>query len=522
MKKSWVLLLVLLVGTVVSSDGLASVHNMQAAIKRNPVAQKFMRGAAVLGTSVLLLTPSMPAEVLVRDAGNFPQAIQQPSPATGERDLISLQEIYRDFSYSKASDYIRLVKLLDQGKVDVNARDAQGNTVLLQIVKNYPRDEMRAYRLLRLLLVHGADPEVANDAGESAYAYVAEGGDYKPEMAGFAALLAEAVHGINGTDDNGLTPLDYALWLASYSGDTRLAKQLVVRGADVRRTEIGRQSGYDTLQLGAELADSEKFSDLAAEQGGIAHVVEKWGEDLLIAAVRENNGDVVGLLLDYGVDPSAGLFQAAQIYRKDTIAHHITDPNAEMLTLLLNHEADVNAIHPEQGFTAMHAAADNGNYLGMEILLQRGGNPSLTEANGGTVLHTVVAREQGYASFEDVLRVFVMTNMLLAHDVNVHVRDNDLQVAYNYVVKEYRKPPFNAKKSTLAATAAILLKAMGGKDTYGKTAAYWAELSGSEIVQELMESEDKFIPLSGDPVEIRNTAVIKELIMIKVLGKNKQ
>ena len=514
MKRS--MALVFWLAVVWHSNGLASMRGVKEAITRTSVAQKIITGTAILSTSTLLFMSPALVEVPAQDVGNPSPAIQQESPVTARQGLISLHDIYRKFSYHRAADYQRLVALLEQGKVDVDARDAQGNTVLLKIMKNYPRDEMRAYRLLRLLLVHDADPQAANHAGESAYSYIAAGGDFRPEMAGFAVLLIEAVHGINGTDTNGVTPLDYALWLASYAGDSRLAKQLVARGADVRHTEIGRQSAYDTLQLGAELADSEKFLALAAEQGGLAQVVKQWGEDLLVAAVRENNGAVVGVLLDNGVDPSAGLWQAAQIYRKDTIVHHVTDPNAEMLSMLLDLGAKVNAVHPQQGYTALHAAADNSNYLGMEILLERGGNPNITDTKGGTVLHTVVAREQGYANFDDVLRVFVMTNMLLEHDVDVQVRDNSGQTAYHYIVKEYRQPPFDQKKSTLAATAAILLQAMGGKDTYGKTAKSWAELSDSDIVQELIAAEGKFIPLSGGPAKIREEDVVKELFRIRI------
>ena len=101
MNKSLVLLLVLLVSTVVSSDGLSSVRNVRAAIKHNPVAQKFIRGAVLLSTSALLLMPSVPAEVLASEASNSPQVIQQLSTATAAQDLISLHDIYQDFSYGR-------------------------------------------------------------------------------------------------------------------------------------------------------------------------------------------------------------------------------------------------------------------------------------------------------------------------------------------------------------------------------------------------------------------------------------
>lgn len=149
-----------------------------------------------------------------------------------------------------------------------------------------------------------------------------------------------------------------------------------------------------------------------------------------------------------------------------------------MLATLLNRGADANAIHPENGFTAMHVAAYTGNYLGVETLLKHGGNPSIVNAQGWTALHA--AAEKFYSGFGEAMRIFVMTNMLMAHDVDALALDNDGYAAYDYVVKKHRYHSAD-EKSPLAATAAILLQAMGGKDGEGRTATYWAELSGSKI-----------------------------------------
>ena len=287
---------------------------------------------------------------------------------------------------------------------------------------------------------------------------------------------------------------------------------MVARGADVRLTEKGQRGYYYALELGAELADGEKFLTLAAEYGGIVPVVEQWGGDLLPAAVSENNGDVVKVLLDHGTDPGAGIFHAAQIRGIGTVVSHVTDPNATMLATLLNRGADANAVHPEKGFTAMHVAAYTGSYLGVETLLKHGGNPSIVNAQGWTALHA--AAEKFYSGFGEAMRIFVMTNMLMAHDVDALALDNDGYAAYDYVVKKHRYHSAD-EKSPLAATAAILLQAMGGKDGEGRTATYWAELSGSKIVQELIAGEGKFIPMSGGREGIHNTPVIQELIKIR-------
>lgn len=356
----------------------------------------------------------------------------------------------------------------------------------------------------------------AND-GVSHYDELVEASDYDEGALRELALLAETTYGINGTDDHGMHPLDYALFFASYRGDIRVAKEMVARGADL--TLVDEEAHGDLIELAAKLADGKAFLSIAEEYyGGIADVVKARGDTLLQAAVTANNASVVEILLDHGTDPNAAIIHAADIYHRtgvSTLKMYVNDPNSEMLTLLLNRGANANFKHRKK-FTPMHIAANTGNSLGVTALIQHGGNPNIVDAYGATALHASLYRAQVYSGFRVARDIFVMTNVLLAHNVDVHVKDSDGLTAYDYAVEEFNSlSPHRDERPLFAATAAILLKAMvgaEGTDAKGRTPMDWALLSGSEIVQATIKSESKFIPISGgQEEEILNAPVIREM-----------
>ena len=76
---------------------------------------------------------------------------------------------------------------------------------------------------LSLVLAHGANPKIQNNAGESLYHDFDDLHDYlgggEPEASIFMADLMVELFGINGKGKDGETALGYALGLAAYSGD---------------------------------------------------------------------------------------------------------------------------------------------------------------------------------------------------------------------------------------------------------------------------------------------------------------
>ena len=227
------------------------------------------------------------------------------------QDFSSFKVVPKDnsllFKAIEEYDYEQLKELLELGKVDVNAKDKDGNTALHHLcLKGYSTEE------LKILLLHGADPSIENNEGWSPYEHFHEWD--QPERNEPLALFAKAMHGINGVDKYGHTPLYYAMSLGNYRGEIWLARELVSEGADVRSLKDSDYK-YETLENAAMLVTvKEVFLSLAEEVGGIDRVVREAGDSLLKEAVSYGNNPIAEVLLDHGVDPNVGLFEAVYKY----------------------------------------------------------------------------------------------------------------------------------------------------------------------------------------------------------------
>ena len=81
--------------------------------------------------------------------------------------------------------------------------------------------------------------------------------------------------------------------------------------------------------------------------------------------------------------------------------------------------------------------------------------------------------------------------MLLARGAEANVKDDEGNTPYDNALRHYEDNfTYTSEKPLAAATNALLLHAMaGGKDKQSRTAAYWAELSGSETIQKIVIGE---------------------------------
>ena len=73
----------------------------------------------------------------------------------------------------------------------------------------------------------------------------------------------------------------------------------------------------------------------------------------------------------------------------------------DVITFLLSQNSDVNAVDKDQGWTALHYAARNGNTAAVKLLLSKKANINAKGRYGDTPLH--VAAEQDHRDVVDVL-----------------------------------------------------------------------------------------------------------------------
>ena len=406
--------------------------------------------------AMVMLSAQLGTGSVLAQQGHVPQPVAQVAQAQMASPM-PLYEAVRHY------DYATLKAALEAGQVDVNARNEQGNTGL-HVVAIEELYDFRGDSLLHLLLQHGAEANLKNSAGRTALwniemQNVLEWSEFLRDVERARQRVADYLH----------EPTN------SIITATNSSKRWIGLGDLLHLTpsSYGNALGLSkTLSRAAILVKNrEAFLSLLEAEGEIRQVIREEGEHLLILATRWGNKVVVETLLDYGVNPSVAIFDAAYVHRlggnpqlvgisqvRDfqfkgvqgteafelyrakryeeryrfyyladfgfsnheserhklllhgggTIIIDNNDPDHEILNLLIARGADVNAIHP-RGHTPLHLATEAGDPLTVEILLKNGADPNLIDIFGRTPLHWA-ANRPAWVNFE-------ITAMILAEGV---------------------------------------------------------------------------------------------------------
>lgn len=488
---------------------------------------KALNKVATWGAIALFSTAAVTGNVLANNS-DMQQAIQTQAPNTTEAS-IPLYEVVHKLSYTK------LKAMLEAGEIDTTARDEKGNTALHRYAQYLLESEQQEEHtffylwyedvdsLLTLILEYGVNPLAENNEGKTAMSYAYELADFIDdyESSVALALFAKAVYGINGERGNDPPPLEYALKWADYRGDVALARMLVKQGASVN---LDGYEGYLDINSRMEAAvilvmEREAFLSVAGGHDGIERIVRERGvidnfegEHLLRLAAKWGNSAAADLLIEHGVDPSAGIFAASYAHGQGgTILVPKQDVEHKVLNILTNSGAEVNLTN-DRGHTPLDFATENGQPIAVELLLTHGASPNVTDKYAMTPLLRASDR-YGWVCFE-------MTCMLLARGAKVNVKNQEGVSPYDKVVENYNKVyTTNTNRPPYAATAALLLKQGFDNKTGKNKAKEWAELSGSKTIQKVIAGEIEIAQLFDRDTRARVSQELREAALDELAQK---
>ena len=313
--------------------GLVLASNSEA---RSLLGRKLSTGIVTVAMVALPFTPTLTGKVLAQNSevNAHAQVVQTQSQVDARIPLYEAVQIddYGEYNLEE------LKALLEAGKIDINAKDEEGNTGLHVMVKT----GYVTVDILQFLLAHGLDAKIMNNEGKTAQSYLTDMHGGEPEAMIEEALWTEAIYGINGKDQDGHTALRHALGWAGYIKDIEPARSLVAAGADVRLIDYDGYLGfYDALDAAAALVvERDAFIKVATEKagkGGLISVVKQRGEYLLGLAARWGNVIVADTLIEHGANPNLGLFDASYVHGDGgTIVVRDSNPDNSVLILLLN------------------------------------------------------------------------------------------------------------------------------------------------------------------------------------------
>lgn len=280
------------------------------------------------------------------------------------------------------------VELLLEHGADISRRDLLGRTPLHLASGSVEPG------LVEWLLDRGADADLRsiNVRGDTPLHDAARGSEYQLKV---MRLLVNRGAGedVDRANDNGLTPLHWAV--GNLHADPAAIEFLALQGADIHaRTKRGETALHIAARR-AELPVIEILLTLGADADLGAQ--SDPGDTPLHAAVEADDPDVITLLAHWGADVSAQ--NDLGLMPLHTAAKY--GPPLKVLTRLIDHGADVNAVDQGGWTPLMHAAccqawhpellrtggieAQTGRSVEMiELLLAHGADPSVRSHDGLT------------------------------------------------------------------------------------------------------------------------------------------
>ncbi len=254
------------------------------------------------------------------------------------------------FEALRQGDVAKVKSAINHG-VDVNSRDADGNTLLMQAAEYATRAD------LEFLLAHGAD--------------------------------------VNGANKTGHTALMRAM------PDLAKIKLLVEHGADVNASA----GGTTALLIAAGLPSAEEVVRYLIQKGADLKAVNGTGLDAVMTAAAEGAVGTLKILLDAGASgASEAKNRPIPVSRRMTMLDQATldrlRKRAEGVTalmsaarvdceacmrLLLDHGADAKA-KTDAGLTALHYVAYKGNLAMVKLFLEGGATVNVADDRGLTPL----------------------------------------------------------------------------------------------------------------------------------------
>lgn len=254
---------------------------------------------------------------------------------------------------AREQDWDVVTLLLNEAKMDVNAVHADGSTALAWAVYWDDAETVRA------LLNAGADPDISNDYGVTPLFLAVENSN---------PTLVRALLDADADPDMPLWSGVQPLMMAARTGHTGILDLLLEHGADVNARDARR--GQSALmwaiyfgQPGAARLLIENGADVNAETTMLAGNFRP----MVLEGYIKN----VQITTQGGYTP---LMFAARVGDKETAQQ------------LIEHGAEINKVHVEQGTPLIIATTEGHEDLAL-FLLEQGADPNLTGEDGMTALH---------------------------------------------------------------------------------------------------------------------------------------
>lgn len=270
-----------------------------------------------------------------------------------------------------------LKRVLQRRPDVVTMKDEHGRTALHNAVG--APDNVRA---VELLLAAGAEVNIKDKFGHTPLQHAS----LMHNKLALELLLAHKAD-VNVRDEKGKTPLDHVL----HSGSPEIVALL---------RKYGAMKGVGAIHSAMSCRDMAEVKELLTSQPAVVNEKDSAGWSPVHLAVYQNHREMLKLLLDHKADVNARTRQGETALHfaitRGGSGHNSKSKEArdaeirETVALLLAHGADINA-RDNQGDTPLHCAAGRINKDVVELLLANKADVNAKDKSGRTPLDRAAA-----------------------------------------------------------------------------------------------------------------------------------
>ena len=261
-----------------------------------------------------------------------------------------------------------VLHIINDHGAHVNATNNKNQTALMLGTMQKNKD------CINVLLKAGSNPNITDVDGNTCLQSLVV---HECNIAILQAIIDHDAH-VNATNKRGHS----ALMMASVKGNIDAVNVLLKAGAD---PDITDANGNTCIHLSMYEVWKRKVLQTLIDHGANVNATDKDCQTALVVASDKGNTDAINVLLTAGADPNIADANG------NTCLHFAVHQgcNKEVVQMIIDHGAHVN-IANKNGLTALMIACERGNIDVINVLLEAGSDPDITDASGNTCLQCSV------------------------------------------------------------------------------------------------------------------------------------
>lgn len=319
------------------------------------------------------------------------------------------------FQSAEDGDLGLLKFIVQQGGIDINSQDRDGNTVLHLVSRAFKLSTATQVQIIRWLLKHNIDSRIKNKAGFTAFRIAVMSANTEVsvrimtnlfQMHGENKIVQEEVRDESEISEDASSDFQKAIYFIQIGDVEQVRLYVNKEGMNLyQRDHYGRM----LIHIAAQMGNLEIFKMIDEKMNNLTVIDDKDRNPWFIASNRTHI-DIMRYLVEMrkiNVDLKNKEGQRAI----DMVSVKGGSGGFKVAEFLIQKDSEING-HDHSGITPLQWAAANNNLSIAELYLNSGANPNSHNISGITAIH--LASGHGHDK---------MVSLLISYGANPKIED---------------------------------------------------------------------------------------------------